>query len=71
MLATIATQTPTDRPEGGEDKSKLKFWEVPYIEVLQLSVANVKGAMNLQCRAAAGLRCHLNIMAILRRRRFY
>ena len=60
MLAVLATQTPTGRAQEGEDKSEPSFWEIPYVEVLQLSIANVKGALNLQCRFATGLRCHLN-----------
>ena len=26
------------------------FWEVPYVQVAQLSVSNLKDAFNLQCR---------------------
>ena len=60
MLAAIASQTQPKGPEKGEDQSRPSFWEIPYIEVLQLSITNLKGALNLQCRFAAGPKCHLN-----------
>ena len=52
MLAAIASQTQPKGPEKGEDQSRPSFWEIPYIEVLQLSITNLKGALNLQCRFA-------------------
>ena len=59
MLAALATETRPKDLEDGEDKAKASFWEIPYVEVLQLSLANLKGALNLQCRFATRLNCQL------------
>lgn len=46
VLASLATEA----KDNSHSDSENSFWEVPYLEAVQLSVAKLKGALNLQCR---------------------
>ena len=62
VLAILATKTGNGRPD--QDKDTIQehkegneevgfasaFWEVPYVQALQLSISSLKGAFNLQCK---------------------
>ena len=64
VLAVLATKTGNGGPE--QDKDTMQdhggneevgfapaFWEVPYVQALQLSISSLKGAFNLQCKFEA------------------
>ena len=65
VLAVLATQTGNggtdqdkdtiqEHKEGNEEVSFASaFWEVPYVQALQLSISSLKGAFNLQCKFEA------------------
>ena len=65
VLAVLATQTGNGDPdqdkgtiqehkEGNEEVSFASaFWDVPYVQALQLSISSLKGAFNLQCKFEA------------------
>ena len=64
VLAVLATQTGNGGPDqdtnamqdhGGNQEVGFKsaFWEVPYVQALQLSISSLKGAFNLQCKFEA------------------
>ena len=48
------TNTMQDHKEGNEEVGFASaFWEVPYVQGLQLSIFSLKGAFNLQCKFEA------------------
>ena len=65
VLAILATKTGNggtdqdkdtiqEHKEGNEEVGFASaFWEVPYVQALQLSISSLKGAFNLQCKFEA------------------
>ena len=63
VLAVLATKNgngpdqdkDTMRDHGGNEEVGFAsaFWEVPYVQALQLSISCLKGAFNLQCKFEA------------------
>ena len=59
VLAVLATKNgngpdqdkDTMQDHGGNEEAA--FWEVPYVQALQLSISYLKGAFNLQCKFEA------------------
>ena len=48
------TNTIQEHKEGNEEVGFASaFWEVPYVQALQLSISSLKGAFNLQCKFEA------------------
>ena len=63
VLATLASHTAADPEDSQSDQknndNKSTFWEIPYVQFLQFSMTNLKGALTLQCRFAPRLQCQV------------
>ena len=49
--AGMARETASETNEGGS--TYIDLWEVPYVQTLQMTLTNLKGAFNLQCKFEA------------------
>lgn len=47
----MASETASEANESGS--TYIDLWEVPYVQTLQMTLTNLKGAFNLQCKFEA------------------
>lgn len=47
----MARETASETNESGS--TYIDLWEVPYVQTLQMTLTNLKGAFNLQCKFEA------------------